>query len=338
MAHLERHGFTERRTIPSPRHLAGLQRVSEIDTTSDLRLFLIRRMIGAVGWEMQFPIPELLRPQEVHKFVRFAEDCGAKPYLAIGDSHSKMLIADFAPRKRDWLTGIHFLCTGASALGLGNPASRSGYGPKLLAWFAECPPLDIPVIMQFGQVDAEFVWHFQRVRDDRRAFTMAEFEDFARRSVQSYAAFLEQLRASCDTIHVCSLNPPTLGDHMWEQGYLNAHIATLEGDRTLAAMAEGIRRLEIPSLRTRTQMHAFYNDLLQAECERLGLGFVDLFTPFLGSHGLVGKEFASVNFADHHLRHRATTPVVAAALWRMVGTTSRGPIPCPTRSASKSDR
>jgi len=248
---------------------------------------------------------------------------GARPYLVIGDSHSWVLRRSVS-RGGQWLVPLHLLCSAGSAVGLGNPSSRSGYGARLRSIAALLEELQgaksLPVLLQFGQVDTEFVHPFRRLDRGVTRFDREECQDFCRRSVDSYIGFVQDAFAkSLDQLDVVSIFPPALSDVQWAAGYVNAHIASLESALDVGTLRLAIRALEIPDIRGRTDIHREYNQLLQKACQRAGLRFVDAFTPLLGGDGLLDPSFVPVGRgADHHLEFWPTEAVAATLLWNCI--------------------
>lgn len=249
------------------------------------------------------------------------------PYFLIGDSHTNLL--NFNSRVLDpsllhirdsLLTAIHLECTGASAYGLITPQSASGYGDKIRAWADSVNGTSasfIPALFMFGQVDVEFVWTFRRIRSAEYAYSMESFANFTTEIISRYSDFLEQIAHRLDpkAIRVCSIFPPCLSDAAWQEGYVNAHIGSRESTLAIDVLRAQIRKLEIPPLRERTKLHKHFNSQLQNACDRLGLIFLDMFTPMIGKSGIANPTFyAAHGGRDHHLNRAATSSIVTALL------------------------
>jgi len=249
----------------------------------------------------------------------------ARPYFVAGDSHSNQY-ALTGTRDDSWLLPIHLLCAGGSAAGLGNPRSRSGYGSLLrqAVRFIENLPgaNELPFLLQFGQVDIEFVYHYRRVRDAKRALDLDDYRAFCDTVLDRYIAYVTSLFAAADRLRVflVSVFPPALSDAAWQQGYVNADIAERETTSSVGELSAGIRELEIADLRQRTWIHAHYNDRLRTACRRHGWRFVDIFTPFLGTDGLVDPRYVvpETNGAEHHIDPCATYDVTAGLIWTCI--------------------
>jgi hypothetical protein len=247
---------------------------------------------------------------------------GGLPYVVIGDSHAN-LYNRFGHTPHGWLAPTLLLCSGGSARGLARETSRSGNGARILAWAAatgatRCAA-GLPVFLKFGQVDAEFVWIFDRVRHGIKQYRRAQFLEFASGSVAEYARYLQKLRQVLPraSLHVCSLFPPVLSDAAWHEGYVNAHIGFLEGDRALNELKDGIQSLDVPDLTERTVLHAAYNALLQSACRRLDLNFVNDFQAILSGQPTVDRKyFAASQGHDHHLDYDQTETLITDLIER----------------------
>lgn len=254
---------------------------------------------------------------------------GARACFVAGDSHTNLYRLTGA-RDGEWLLPIQMLCTGGSAAGLDSPTSRSGYGTLLrqaVRLIETLPGVEtIPFLLQFGQVDIEFVHHFQRVRDGKIALNLDDYRAFCDRTAERYIHFLKGLRSVPDRlrIFVLSVFPPVLSDVAWHQGYANADIVLRETDGSVAEISSAIRKLEIASLRQRTEIHLYYNNLLRAACERDGFSFIDSATPFLGPDGIVDPRFIvpEAGGAEHHLDDRVTPNEVGQLIWQCIDTLS----------------
>jgi hypothetical protein len=232
----------------------------------------------------------------------------ATPYLIVGDSHSSLYRHLITEGTRPLLP-VHVLLSACSALGLGNPQSRSG-GAHRLAPLAQAIPPDVPTVFKFGQVDVEFVFAFKRIEAGERQFDPQQFDQFCGRSVESYIGFLDDHFGHA-AVTVASIFPPTLSDAAWREGYVNAHVAATEGDRPLEEIRAGVRQLAVPDLRERTRHHAHYNGILRDRVARSGFAFLDDFSPFVGAAGVVDPRFIpTTGGRDHHLERQPTTPII----------------------------
>jgi hypothetical protein len=260
--------------------------------------------------------------------VRDLASQGARPYFITGDSHSNHLNLTGA-RGGEWLLPIHLLCTAGSAAGLGNPASRSGYGPLLrdaVGVIGTLPGgIEIPFLFQFGQVDIEFVYHFRRVRNGRWILDLDDYRAFCDDALTRYIGFVAN---AFDTsrrkqVFLASVFPPALSDAAWKQGYVNDDIARRETEESVQALSIGIRKLEIADFRHRTEIHLYFNARLKAACERLGFGFLDVATGFLGTDGLLDPLYISPETRgfEHHLDARQTCRALVQPIWRALDAT-----------------
>lgn len=229
---------------------------------------------------------------------------GGLPYVIIGDSHATHYARD-AAADRAWLAGVPLVCFGASAAGLALNETGEGFGPAIMRWAEAAAPLDLPVFLKFGGIDAEFRWMAQRIRTNSAAFSDDEFDRYAERAVADYGRFLDRLTATlcAGRIRVCSVFPTALRDRFWIEGFVNATAGSPDRQPALRAT---LGRMEIPDFPTRTRLRAAYNTRLRALCEAKGLAFLDDFTPFLNASGVLDDRFiASHGSADFHLDYDA---------------------------------
>jgi hypothetical protein len=246
---------------------------------------------------------------------------GARPYVVIGDSHSRLLVRRSRDARDRWLAPLWWLESGASARGLGQAEARSGAGGRVRAAVRQALGLSgAPILLKFGQVDVEFVQMFKRLEVDRPAFDPAVFRAFADETIGRYVAFLVDAVVPADRarMHVCSLFPPALSDAAWRTGYVNAHLVDLHGPADREGLAGRLAKLEIPDLAARTAQHAVFNAALAAAARAEGFAVCDDFTALLGPGGVVDPRWLGPQAgADHHLDFHAVRPQVVDRLWRL---------------------
>lgn len=260
---------------------------------------------------------------EVWHLILELRQFGARPLIIIGDSHSNCYIhADF--RRDEWLLPVHILCSGGSAIGLNNPASRSGYGDvirrfrDITGWSAGS---GVPIVFKFGQVDTEFVYIFRRIESGMMKFDFLDYVKFCADSVFGYFSFLSQLFPPSDRsmVDIFSIFPPALSSEHWEKGYVNAHIAFLEAQSDLDLLARKIRDLEIPNLAARTKMHEFYNEFIRKAALHFHFRYVDDFSPLIGSDGVLARKFTQFSGGtDHHIDQHPSASALIPILWACV--------------------
>ncbi len=253
---------------------------------------------------------------------------GGVPYVVIGDSHAGHYgRAD--ERDGAWLAPMVMTCPGATAAGLANEQSRTRTGDRILEW-ARGPAhrhgrFDAPIILAFGGMDAEYVWMMRRIRNRIDAFSSDEYAAFASESVRRYARFVERLCESVDPalLRICAVFPATLFDEHWTQGFIGVQsFGAAQAGETLdvVQLAKGIARTERPGLPVRTRLRALYNDHLKSMCARLGLGFIDAFTPLLGPAGTIRPRYVEPHGGrDHHVDYVASEAPLVPLIWDAVG-------------------
>ncbi len=244
------------------------------------------------------------------------------PYLLVGDSHSLCSCIVGGSMSRPTIP-IHVLCTAGSAAGLNNPASRSGYRRELSSLADTLRRSDgpggLPILLQFGQVDIEFVSVFHRAARSEFCFDRARFEAFCERTVKAYASFLAGPFSGLGALHVFAVFPPALADKAWAEGYTNAHVALLEGDRHAGDIAAAVRSIVIPTLAERTALHRRFNEHLGAMCRARHHCYIDLYDRFIGRDGTIAARFNRFSGGlDHHLCTAAARKVIRPAVERTV--------------------
>ena len=242
------------------------------------------------------------------------------PYLVIGDSHS-LCSCIVGGSVRHPAIPIHILCTAGSAAGLDNPSSRSGYGSELSCLAAALRELGggtPPILLQFGQVDIEFVSVYQRISRAESVFDRPRFDAFCDRTVEAYGSFLSEAFHGVGTPHVLSIFPPALADEAWAEGYNNAHVSRLEARCDADEMTAMIRAINIPTLAERTVLHRRFNERLAAMCRERSLIFEDLYDSFIGPGGTIATRFnRSSRGRDHHICAAAARKVIRPVIERI---------------------
>jgi hypothetical protein len=327
LGHFFNYGLDERRCPPMTLHrdaLVPLARLPIADTRFRAKLLTV--LGGRLFADLAHPYGPAIT--ERWPAVRDLRGQGARPYFIAGDSHSHQFNLT-GSRADEWLLPIHLLCTGGSAAGLGNPTSRSGYGTHLREAIRAIDALpgadELPVILQFGQVDIEFVHHFRRVRDNKRALDLHDYRAFCDDMLERYIRFVADVfdLSRRPRVLLASVFPPALSDAAWQQGYVNEDISRRESDESVQALSAGIRLLEIANFRQRTEIHLYFNAELKAACARNGFGFIDAATPFLGADGLLNPAYSAseVHGFEHHLDGRFTYPGMVDLIWRCLDAT-----------------
>jgi hypothetical protein len=324
LRHFFEHGLRERRTVPmtiGQRALLDLVRLPMHDAAfkAELSGYLCGQLFAGVDHPFGPAIAD--RWSTIQVLRQF----GARPFFIAGDSHSNQF-RQAARRDGTWLLPIHLLCTGGSAAGLANPASRSSYGAHLRQAVQTIQSLAgagvLPFLLQFGQVDIEFVHHFQRVRDKEPTLDLDAYAAFCDRTADRYVAFVADMFApvSRRSVSIVSICPPVVSDAAWQAGYENGDVVRRETDLSPHDLSAGIRGLQIANLRQRTDIHARFNARLRVACEQHGFGYVDSFTPFLGQDGLTDPRYISPDMggADHHLDLRTVTGAVETLIWQCI--------------------
>jgi hypothetical protein len=223
------------------------------------------------------------------------------PFIVMGDSHAQHY------RRPSWVGGqwlapLVFVCPGVSAAELASDAAPSASGQAILDW-ARGPArrggrIDVPIILKFGGMDAEFAWTARRIRDRAYRLSMDDFDEFARTSVAHYSTFVDRLAEATGRglLRVASVFPATLGDAHWVGRCVPLLAGSPDESRRIT---DELSRMELSDLRTRTQMRVIYNSHLQSMCASRGLRFIDDFWRLLGPDGVIDP----VHTASHGGAH-----------------------------------
>lgn len=317
LRHFITHGLVENRAIVCAPIPAGLESLSALllDDRRYASLLFRSVLFGQLRNAMTADRLWLYADARLLDMIR-AND--GLPCIVIGDSHAAHY------RRTTWVNGkwlapLALVCRAASATGLLNENSRTGSGKRILNW-ARGPAqrgggIDVPVIMKFGGMDAEFTWMTQRLKNRIYAFDIDEFDTFATQSVARYGLFLDLLSDAIDPalLRICATFPAVLGDAHWIAHGIAERGGT-EDEKRVTAVELG--KMDIPDLHTRTQLRVVYNGHLAAMCAARGLRYIDDFSPLIGPGGVVDNSFiASHRGMDHHLDHEATdAPIVGCLL------------------------
>ena len=326
LAHFFRHGLQEGRSVT-------------MDLDLDAFLALARLPIGN-RWLRANLLSTLARqlfdPKNTKSGAYIAErwpqvlvlrEIGARPYFIAGDSHAALFVHTTA-REDTWLLPIHISCSAGSARGLVNPKSVSGYGTMLrdiVSAIQDLPNIDqVPFLMQFGQVDLEFVYNYTRVREDRPRLDLGDYRRFCDDTAQRYAGFLTNLRGR-QRMSLISVFPPVLSDKALRGGYVTDDIVWRESDLSSHDLSMRLRKFEMADIAQRTAIHAHFNARLRAAADSLGIGFVDAMTPFLGADGIVHPDYIipETEGAEHHMNGRYTRPTAQSIVWERMDAAAR---------------
>lgn len=222
LSHFFLHGLDEQRIAPLALDHDALITLARLPLRdANFKAKLLGSLAGHLFDNVHHPYG--LPIEQRWPIIRALARAGACPYFIAGDSHSHQY-ALMGTRNAAWMLPIHLLCTGGSAAGLGNPASRSGYGNLLrhaVHVIQTLPGADeVPFLLQFGQVDIEFVYHFQRVREARHRLSLDHYRAFCDTTLKQYIQFVTTLFGSPPrpSVALVSLFPPALSDAAWQQG------------------------------------------------------------------------------------------------------------------------
>jgi hypothetical protein len=311
LCHFLEFGYAERRMVPIgtfPQGLVGLGIFPVGDET--YRQLLFKTILHA---QVRHPgSTETLWAGIGAEFLEIVRRIGGHPYAVFGDSHAHHYIRAEA-FDAEWLAGLPLVCHGASAGGL----AISKDGAAIIRWAEAHAHAKLPIFLKFGGLDAEFRWITHRIRHRIDAFSEAQFDAYAARSVDRYGTFLDRLASRVDpaSLRICSTFPATRPDGTWIRGYTAVHDVPPE---QRAARDAALQRVEIPDLATRTRLRGRYNALLRAMCAAKGLIYIDAFTPFLTEGGETDWRYLAIERRtdDYYMDHDAIGARLAPTIYR----------------------
>jgi hypothetical protein len=225
--------------------------------------------------------------------------CGYQVVTVVGDSHARVF-NEIHRRHLVPRTWFHVVAvSGATALGLANPNSRTDALGRFGRGLRRVPRSRAVVVM-LGEVDCGFLaWY---LADERGTTVDVELA----RSRARYVQYLEGLLADGRS-HLCLVSAilPTVDDYTTWAGLDNER-------RTVTAdMAE------------RTAATLAYNAEMRAWAADHGCAYLDLDAPTLDpTTGLVADAFRNPDPLDHHLSRGPLAAAIAAqlvALGRPIG-------------------
>jgi hypothetical protein len=320
VAHFMHSGFAEGRSYAASINMDGMIDLVGADVQDRTYLGYLASALALMGFVIS---GEQTDSMKVASACWNAAAIKAVPLLVIGDSHAR-LCARPAARANRWIIPIHLPLPAAAAGALDKFDGHGGYGRRAatalrvadeIGW---CP--EHPILMKFGQHDAEFVFTFDRVRRGALQHTLSEFEEFCTNSVSQYGAFLDKavparLRGS---VVIASTFPPAVADPMWAGAMVNPHLAVLHAGMPVEELASRMHELEAPDIFERTRLHRAYNDRLRAMAERAGFRYLDMLEDLLSPFGIVAPQYLGLVDGDHHLGWAQVGAIVSPILWHMV--------------------
>ena len=315
--HLLLSAKAERRRFPFDLRPEGLARIQDLPLADRSFVASLLATLADVVTDMG-PLPQPERVPEVARLAETFRPVGGRPYAVIGDSHSTFYRRS-SVREGEFLVPIHVCCSAGSAIELANAESRSGYGELIRGLL---PHLEgLPLVLQFGQVDLEFVHPFRRIRAGVTAFDGGEFLSFCDESVQAYARFLQDAVPAerRGGVTVLGVFPPALSDTALRAGYVNGHVSHLEAMAGDDELKPALQALDWPDLTARTGLHREYNARLEAAVTKAGFRFATDFDALLQHDGMLDPAFIPYGRGEqHHLDLVPTEAVLAARIWRVL--------------------
>jgi hypothetical protein len=315
--HFMRHGFSEGRILTLKANMSQIAQFAARPSPLDRELTnaILASLIASY---LNMPNGFCLTNDQIFEFLDLAKHLKRKTYVIIGDSHSHAYSLPFL--FRHGYMPLWACCHSGSARGLINPKSIAQYGQTIDCFLGQldiCWP-NAPIIFSFGQVDVEFVFYFKTLRDaPTSAFSSKAMRAFIEETVKLYFSFLAtMLRKHTAMINVATIFPPCIYDGAFKAGFLNATIASLNSDMSLAKIEAELSSLDYPSLKQRTLVHRDFNNALERECLSRSIGLIYVFDELVTSDGVINEKYVhtAAKGAEHHLRFDTFSELVAGKL------------------------
>ena len=259
---------------------------------------LVRSLIQA---EMDFDKECVYRKEWWDRTIEALRAVG-DPLLIIGDSHSLIYRQTTRALFGRVSVPLHVFCGGGSAVGLANPKSRSGYSTRLEKIFQALAKssdhgLAMPVCFAFGQVDSEFVYTYKRIKEQQQDFVFSKGAMFLKTVAEAYLKWIATL--GIHNVYVIGVNPPCVDDafildtySIQMSTYHQSNLMDGESEAEVAALIGRMARLEFPTKKVRTALHALFNDRLREISRPLGFRYLDNFQDMVGPDGCIDAKYA----------------------------------------------
>lgn len=192
----------------------------------------------------------------------------------------------------------------ASAMGLNNPKSFSGYQKEFLDIYNKISKND-KIMLKYGQVDTEYVYYMKYSNKP------LPFIDFARDSVNKYFSFILN-NLDTKNVIILSIYPTLIEDKYLPEQITKVHTLF----NRFKEVKEKLRKVKIPNINRRVIFNKVYNKLLKQKCDELNIPFIDLESVLLRKRKRIiedetGKRVVFIDksiykntIPDHHLKNK----------------------------------
>jgi len=217
-----------------------------------------------------------------------AHRLGRDVITVLGDSHAR---AFYAVRQQRLVPGVWFdvvAVSGATALGLANPNSKTNALERYRSALRTVP-LERKTLLMLGEVDCGFlIW----LRADAGGSSVADELEQSIRHYEDFAA--ELLAGGRRRLALVSAPVPTVDDYATWEGLSNH------------------RRSVRAGIGERTELTVAFNARIQAWTSDHGCAYVDLDSAVLDpATGLVRDEYRNPDPQDHHLNREPLVRLLA---------------------------
>lgn len=213
-----------------------------------------------------------------------------RPVFCLGDSHGAvwnfvdLYQQKFLPRF------VPFIVSGATALGLSNPNSKTNAFNEFHALLKRLP-YGTHIIFNLGEVDCGFLIWLLEKRENETIDTVFH------RAIDSYLSFINECRTLNFEIYICA-----------------APLPTIEDGPAIGEIAKARKDISVPQ-RERTKLTLAWNLQLRKYCTATDITFVDTDDILLDkTTELIRPIFRNSIIGDHHLDPHAYAIALLLAL------------------------
>jgi hypothetical protein len=199
--------------------------------------------------------------------------------VCVGDSHAEIFYKTrnrYASLKNTLVLSV----AGATNMGIKNPHSKTKARPKIDAFLEKNLNKSDTLVFLMGEVDCGFViWYRKEKYNDT-------LESQFNESINNYFDLILSYKDKCNSIIVCDVPPPTIGDNLKNKG-------------NVANKRLGIKATQLE----RTKLSMRYNKMISEFCEKNGFKYLKYMDGLLNENGVVDAKYMNHDPSNHHLNN-----------------------------------